>query len=954
MMNKIVKRALVGLLAVALLIPSLVFAPASAAGQGRGIELFAWKATSPCELNMSAIKDNLIRAETRSWTHYVQNVKVHKADGVAEPRIFYYLLDSCAPNSYTTNFGLPRDENHKGPGPYEHRALEELQLQFTQWKPLRTGGAEAINLKLTYAFTTSLCSANILDVDKLDVLVSVDGQNWLEESVGIRNWELTGHAIDPSGYLMYIFTVETENFFNIDGLNPGDTIQNIMLRPYGDYYHTTGRFIFSDVTVNGYETKKDWETSVPNGRADMLQLGEEKMRDIVLTRAAQQADIAWTSDVTIFTDAVSGTDYSGTGGTILKEFIEGIEYHGPMYSRALKTPYEFMVTQVVDGEYVGGRTSGQCMASDCSNFAIDAYSLVSRSYSWRLWECQSDNALVLLGNTKKADNAVFTSHDIVNINDAQTIYESYGQLQGGDILTTYTTAGAIHHRLAREAAVVVRNADGTIDPVKSYVPCTEMTDYMWYYFETPDGTRMWQPLNSRGALEGFMESYPHYKLLYGSNSPKLDFTFKELRDGSYAAWTLEEYQTGKVENVDVQMLMHATDYKDITNGFTGVIASDYKMNKYGVKLEDLDRGTVLFEDNIDIRTQGTSSEAKLYESEKLNGHLAQLTDGNYRISMYAQSGPVTQVGGMRPITTKTMDFTVDKSATAQVNAKASAASVAKGETVTVNVTSTVDATAADVKVKFDSQLLSYTGGTADAGLASVTCTGNIAHIMTVGATSGTKVATLTFTAKQDVSRMSDAVKVLSASVIPVGSETAVKASGENTCISAFFTDVDTNAWYHDAVDYALTNSIMGGYNATTFGPNDTLTRAMVVQVLYNKEGQPTITGSHKFPDVKSGDWFNNAVTWANINKVVGGYGDGRFGPNDKVTLEQIAVILWNYSGNPTPTGDASSLGAHSDWAANALSWAAAKGIFKNVPYETVVGTATRAQTAQMLMNYLKK
>lgn len=122
----------------------------------------------------------------------------------------------------------------------------------------------------------------------------------------------------------------------------------------------------------------------------------------------------------------------------------------------------------------------------------------------------------------------------------------------------------------------------------------------------------------------------------------------------------------------------------------------------------------------------------------------------------------------------------------------------------------------------------------------------------------------------------------------------------------------------------------------------------------NRIAKTNVTGSHKFPDVKSGDWFNNAVTWANQNSVVGGYGDGTFQPNKNVSLQEVAVILWNYAGNPTPTGDASSVGAHDDWATNALSWAVANGIFKNMPYDTVTGTATRAQTAQMLMNYLSK
>jgi len=170
----------------------------------------------------------------------------------------------------------------------------------------------------------------------------------------------------------------------------------------------------------------------------------------------------------------------------------------------------------------------------------------------------------------------------------------------------------------------------------------------------------------------------------------------------------------------------------------------------------------------------------------------------------------------------------------------------------------------------------------------------------------------------------------------------------------FMLDVPGSAWYRDAVDYAIKNGIMSGYNAISFGPNDTLSRAMVVQVLYNKEGQPAITGAHKFPDVKSGDWFNNAVTWGSQKGVVGGYGDGRFGPNDAVTIQQIAVILWNYSGNPKFTGTPDGVGTYDDWAKNGLSWAVENGILKNVPMQNATEKATRAQTAQMLMNYLSK
>ncbi len=170
---------------------------------------------------------------------------------------------------------------------------------------------------------------------------------------------------------------------------------------------------------------------------------------------------------------------------------------------------------------------------------------------------------------------------------------------------------------------------------------------------------------------------------------------------------------------------------------------------------------------------------------------------------------------------------------------------------------------------------------------------------------------------------------------------------------SMFDDVDTDAWYYRGAHYAVANGIMSGYGGGKFGPNDTLSRAMVVQMLFNKEGQNPVGGSHGFDDVPADQWFNNAVTWGTRRGVMSGYGGGKFGPNDAVTIEQIAVILWNYSGNPAFKASADGLGEHSGWAANALGWAVEKGLLANVPYGKVTDPATRAQAAQMLTNYLR-
>jgi len=169
-----------------------------------------------------------------------------------------------------------------------------------------------------------------------------------------------------------------------------------------------------------------------------------------------------------------------------------------------------------------------------------------------------------------------------------------------------------------------------------------------------------------------------------------------------------------------------------------------------------------------------------------------------------------------------------------------------------------------------------------------------------------------------------------------------------------FADVTEKDWFYDAVNFAVDNELMSGYNATKFGPNDTLNRAMVVQVLYNKEGQPDLKGmKHNFSDVPASQWFNNAVTWGSNRGVVSGFGGGIFKPEDAVTIEQVAVILWNYSHTPEGYGELSGVGKYSDWAANALRWAVDKDLLENVPFTNVTEKATRAQTAQILTNYMR-
>jgi hypothetical protein len=177
-----------------------------------------------------------------------------------------------------------------------------------------------------------------------------------------------------------------------------------------------------------------------------------------------------------------------------------------------------------------------------------------------------------------------------------------------------------------------------------------------------------------------------------------------------------------------------------------------------------------------------------------------------------------------------------------------------------------------------------------------------------------------------------------------------------------FKDVKSTDWFYDAVKYVSQNSLMSGTSTTTFDPNSNMTRAMLVTVLYRLEGKPAITGTSSFTDVKAGEWYTDAVIWAATNEIVGGYGGGLFGTNDSVTREQLAVILMNYAAyKKYDTTKTTELKAYTDataidtWATAAMKWAVAEDLVTGTTTTTLspTGTASRAQVATILMRFIE-
>lgn len=174
-----------------------------------------------------------------------------------------------------------------------------------------------------------------------------------------------------------------------------------------------------------------------------------------------------------------------------------------------------------------------------------------------------------------------------------------------------------------------------------------------------------------------------------------------------------------------------------------------------------------------------------------------------------------------------------------------------------------------------------------------------------------------------------------------------------------FVDVTEDAWYYEAVKYVYENGLMIGTADDTFAPNSTLSRAMVAQILYNLEGQPTADGESTFTDA-SGHWAANAIAWAQETGVVSGYENNTFRPNRAVTREELAQMLYNYAQykdyDLTATGDLSQFSDGDkvqDWAEEAVSWANGNGLINGHDDGTLEpgGNATRAQAASILMNF---
>lgn len=185
---------------------------------------------------------------------------------------------------------------------------------------------------------------------------------------------------------------------------------------------------------------------------------------------------------------------------------------------------------------------------------------------------------------------------------------------------------------------------------------------------------------------------------------------------------------------------------------------------------------------------------------------------------------------------------------------------------------------------------------------------------------------------------------------------------QNVAFQMNFADVSESQWFYDDVYFAVSNGLFNGIDEVTFAPGASMTRAMLVTVLYRLEGQPAVYGGSAFADVAAGQWYTDAVIWATRNGIVNGLGDGKFGTNDNVTREQMAAILYRYAQNcGYDTTARANLNGYTDaakisaYAQEAMSWANAMSLINGRTATSLAptGTATRAEVAAIFHRFVE-
>lgn len=321
-----------------------------------------------------------------------------------------------------------------------------------------------------------------------------------------------------------------------------------------------------------------------------------------------------------------------------------------------------------------------------------------------------------------------------------------------------------------------------------------------------------------------------------------------------------------------------------------------------------------------VRTDGATGETLSSEPDELSGEYYELTEDGSGLILHVKESGVYAVGGR--------DYQIVIPTYPPVKTESENGSFAvspdrpfSGQTVTITPKPNEGYTVDKVTVT-------------DASGKAVEVSPNGDGTYSFTQPSGAVIITVTFKVLTDVS----------------------ECPRDASCPMSGYTDLNMGEWYHDGIHYCLDEGLMDGVDAGMFAPNATTSRAMIVTILWRLQGSPEVDTTETFTDVYPDAWYAKAIAWAVAEGVADGYGEGLFGPNDAITREQLAAMLWRYAARPESEGGLSAFadGAEvSVWAQQAMSWAVSLGLINGVDSDRLdpKGQATRAQTATILMRF---
>ena len=296
-----------------------------------------------------------------------------------------------------------------------------------------------------------------------------------------------------------------------------------------------------------------------------------------------------------------------------------------------------------------------------------------------------------------------------------------------------------------------------------------------------------------------------------------------------------------------------------------------------------------------------------------------------------------------------------------------------GESITVTINGTTKTIEKNASEDFTYTHSSSSGTTR----YSVEVRGTTGGTVTASPTRAAKGATVTLTVRADEGYQLDGLTVTDSKggtvkltdkgsgtytfTMPASKVTVQATFTQNQSGTLPFTDVKTGDWFYEAVQYVYDKGMMTGVSADRFAPASTTTRGMIVTILYRLENEPAVSGGSAFTDVESGAWYADAVAWAAANDIVNGTSATTFAPNSPITREQMATMLYRFA--QYKGMDAVTLQEHltgypdgdqvSDYAIPAMNWAVGQGLIAGMENGTLVpqGSATRAQVATILMRF---